>query len=63
MAIDDSRMPNGSVAGRDLKDAGNKTGVTDTYGAGDALNTGYTSGGSIAGSTKSDTGCMPGGKC
>lgn len=56
MAIDDSRFPTGEVAGRDLKDAGNRTGVTDTYGAGSALNTGINGSQKITGDCKSDKG-------
>ena len=59
MAIDDSRLPTGKVAGRDLVDAGNRTGVTDTYGAEGAFDSGINGRQSITGDTKSnpDDGC------
>lgn len=48
----DQKRPDGTAHGNDLPDAGNRTGVTDTYGAN--LNKGYNPGGSIASDTKSD---------
>jgi hypothetical protein len=57
MKVNDSMMPSKEVAGRDLKDAGHCTGLSDTYGASsDAFSSGVNGRTSISGSTKSDKG-------
>lgn len=49
----DQKRPDGTVHGNDLKDAGKKTNVTETYGGN--INTGYNQAPmSITGDTKSD---------
>jgi hypothetical protein len=48
----DKKRPDGKVEGKDLPDAGNRTGVTETYGGN--LDRGYQNEGSMGGSTKSD---------
>lgn len=51
----DQRFPNGVVAGQDLPDKGNRTGLSDSYGVGSSdMNRGFTGGEKIGADTKSD---------
>lgn len=51
----DQKMPDGECHGRDLKDCGARSGVTDTYGAGkQGLEQGHTGRMPIGKDTKSD---------
>ena len=52
--MNNQKMPSGECHGRDLPDRGNRTGVTNDYGAGGAMDTGHMGAERMGSATKSD---------